>query len=66
MSQSRSKAVNKLLALVRVDVLVMLALVSLGRRSEDWLGELVGFLQAGGHRDPVDGLRLFVFVPGGP
>lgn len=56
----------KKLALIRVNVLVMLALVSLGRGSEDRLGELVGFLQAGGHGNPMDGLGLFVFVPGGP
>jgi hypothetical protein len=49
-----------------MNVLVMLALVSLGRGSEDRLGELVGFLQAGRHGDPVNGLGLFVFVPGGP
>ena len=66
MIQSRTKAVIKIPALIGMNVLVMLALVSLGRGSEDRLGELVGFLQAGRHGDPVNGLGLFVFVPGGP
>ena len=45
---------------VEVDVLVVLADLGLGGRSEDRLREAVGLTQARGQLDPADGTRLAV------
>ena len=53
------------LTLIGMNVLVVFTLIRLGRRGEDWLRELFGFLQTGRHRDSMDSLTLLIFVPSG-
>jgi hypothetical protein len=50
-------------SLVTRDVLVMLALLSLGRGSPDWLLELLRLLKTLGHRHAVDSAVLLVLGP---
>ena len=47
----------------KADVLVVLAQVGFRGRREDWLGQFVGLLQAGGQRDAADGAGGLVILP---